>query len=74
VRSAKALRFKGKKASLTLQPGKAVTVKVKFTKKTLKAIKKALQARKKLQAAVVFTERDSASKVSRRTLKVTVRR
>jgi hypothetical protein len=74
VRSAKALSFKGKKASLTLQPGKAKTVKVTFTKKTLKAIKKALQARKKFVATVVVTTKDSASKVSRKTLKITIRR
>jgi hypothetical protein len=74
ARSAKALRFKGKKASLTLQPGKAKTVKVKFTKKTLKAITKALQARKKLVATVVVTSKDSASKVTRKTLKITIRR
>jgi hypothetical protein len=74
ARSAKALRFKGKKASLTLQPGKAKTVKVKFTKKTLKALKKALQARKKLVATVVVTSKDSASKVNRKTLKITIRR
>jgi hypothetical protein len=74
ARSAKALRFKGKKASLTLLPQKAKTVKVKFTKKTLKAIKKALQARKKLVATVVVTTKDSASKTSRKTLKITIRR
>jgi uncharacterized cupredoxin-like copper-binding protein len=74
VRSAKALRFKGKNTSLTLQPGKAKTVKVKFTKKTLKAIKKALQARKNLVATVVVTSKDSASKSTRKTLKITIRR
>ena len=74
ARSAKALRFKGKNASLSLQPNKAKTVKVKFTKKTLKAIKKALQARKKLVATVVVTIKDSASKTSRRTLKITIKR
>jgi hypothetical protein len=74
ARSAKALSFKGKKASLTLQPGKAKTVKVKFTKKTLKAITKALRARKKLVATVVVTSKDSASKVTRKTLKITIRR
>jgi hypothetical protein len=74
VRSAKALRFAGKKTSLSLQPGKAKTVKVKFTKKTLKAIKKALRARKKLVATVVLTSRDSASNVTRKTLKITIRR
>jgi hypothetical protein len=74
VRSAKALRFKGKKASLTLQPGKAKTVKVKFTKKTLKAIKKALQARKNLAATIVVTSKDSASKSTRKTLKITIKR
>jgi Calx-beta domain len=70
----RALRLTGKKASLTLQPGKAKTVKVKFTKKTLKAITKALQARKRLVATVVVTERDSASKVKHRTLRITIRR
>ena len=70
----RALRFKGKKTSVALKPGKATTVTVKFTKKTLKAIKKALQARKKLVATVVVTERDSASKVKHRTLKITIRR
>jgi hypothetical protein len=74
ARSAKALRFKGKKASLTLQPNKAKTVKVKFTKKTLKAIKKALRARKKLVATVVLTSKDSASKVTRKTLRITIKR
>ena len=72
--SARALRFKAKKLSLTLAPGKAKTVKVTFTKKTLKAIKKALRARKKLVATVVVTERDSASKTKKRTLKITIRR
>jgi len=70
----RARSYSGKKASLTLQPGKAKTVKVKFTKKTLKAMKKALQARKKFVATVVVTTRDSASKVSRKTLKITIRR
>lgn len=71
----RALRLKSKKTSLTLQPGKAVTVKVKFTKRTLKAIKKALQARnKKLVATVVVTEQDSSSVSKRRTMKITVRR
>jgi hypothetical protein len=70
----RALRLKGKKASLTTQPGKAKTVTVKFTKKTLKAIKKALRARKTLVATVVVTERDSASRLKRRTLKITIRR
>jgi Calx-beta domain len=73
VRSAKALRFTGKKSSLTLQPGKAKTVKVKFTKKALAAIKKALQARKKFAAAVVVTSKDSSSKVSRKTVKITIK-
>ena len=70
----RALVLKGKKTSLTLQPGKAKTVTVKFTKKTLKAITKALRARKQLVATIVVTTRDSASKVSRKTLKVTIRR
>ncbi|MFL5842371.1 MAG: Calx-beta domain-containing protein [Thermoleophilaceae bacterium] len=74
VQIVRALRLKGNKASLTLQPGKAKTVMVKFTKKTLKAITKALRARKKLVATVVVTERDSASKLKRRTLKITIRR
>ena len=68
------LSFKGKNASLTLQPGKAKTVKVKFTKKTLKAISKALKAHKKLVATVVVTTRDSASNVKHKTLKITIRR
>jgi hypothetical protein len=70
----RALRFKGKKAAATLKPGKSTTVKVKFTKRTLKAIKKALEAHKKLVATVVVTERDAASNVKRRTLKITIRR
>jgi hypothetical protein len=74
ARSAKALTFKGKNASLSLQPGKAKTVTVKFTKKTLAAIKKALQARKKLVATVVATSKDSASKATRKTLRITIRR
>ena len=74
AKSARALKFKGKKTSLSLQPGKAKTVKVKFTKKTLKAIKKALRARKNLVATVVVTSKDSASKVTRKTLKITIRR
>jgi Calx-beta domain len=74
ARSAKALRFKGKQASLTLKPAKAKTVKVAFTKKTLAAIKKALRARKNLVATVVVTTKDSASKVSRKTLKITIKR
>jgi len=74
VQIVRALQFNGKKASLTLQPGKAKTVKVKFTKKTLKAIKKALRARKNLVATVVVTSKDSASKVTRKTLKITIRR
>jgi hypothetical protein len=73
VRSAKALPFKGKNSSLTLQPGKAKTVKVTFTKKTLKAIKKALRARKKLVATVVVTSKDSASKLTRKTVKITIK-
>jgi hypothetical protein len=74
ARSAKALSFKGKNTSLTLQSGKAKTVTVKFTKKTLKAIQKALQARKKLVATVVVTSKDSASKTTRKTLKLSIRR
>lgn len=75
ARTARALRLKSKKLSLTLQPEKARTVKVKFTKKTLKAIKKALRTRnKKLVATVVVSTRDSASKVTRKTLKITIRR
>jgi hypothetical protein len=74
ARSAKALTFKGKNTSLTLQPGKAKTVQVKFTKKTLAAIKKALLARKKLVATVVATSKDSASKATRKTLRITIRR
>lgn len=74
AKSARALKFKGKTTSLSLQPGKAKTVKVKFTKKTLKAIKKALRARKKLVATVVVTSKDSASKVTRKTLKITIKR
>jgi hypothetical protein len=70
----RALRLKGKNASLTLQPGKAKTVTVKFSKKTLKAISKALKAHKKLVASVIVTERDSASKIKHRTLKITIRR
>jgi hypothetical protein len=73
ARSAKALRFKGKNASLTLLPGKAKAVKVSFSKKTLAAIKVALRAHKKFVATVVITAKDSASKSSRRTLKVTIR-
>jgi hypothetical protein len=74
ARSAKALTFKGKNTSLTLQPGKAKTVQVKFTKKTLAAIKKALLARKKLVATVIATSKDSASKATRKTLRITIRR
>ncbi|HEX6714913.1 MAG TPA: Calx-beta domain-containing protein, partial [Thermoleophilaceae bacterium] len=74
ARSAKALRFKGQNASLSLQPNKAKTVKVTFTKKTLAAIKKALRTRKKFVATVVVTTKDSASKVSRKTVKITIRR
>jgi hypothetical protein len=74
AKSARALKLKGKKASLSLLPGKAKTVKVKFTKKTLKAIKKALRARKNLVATVVVTSKDSASKVTRKTLKITIKR
>jgi Calx-beta domain len=70
----RALRLNSKKTSLTLQPGKAVTVKVKFTKKTLKAIKKALRARKRLVATVVVIERDASSVSKKRTVTVTVRR
>jgi hypothetical protein len=70
----RALRLKGKNASLTLQPGKAKTVKVKFTKKTLKAITKALRARKNLVATVVVSERISAWQVKRHTLKITIQR
>jgi len=70
----RALRFKGKKLSLSLQPNKAVTVKVKFTKKTLKAIKKALRARKRLVATVIVTERAGTSAAKKRTLKITIRR
>jgi hypothetical protein len=70
----RALRLKGKQASLALAPGKAKTVTVKFTKKTLKAIKKALQARKSLVATVVISERDAASNLKKRTLKITIRR
>jgi hypothetical protein len=73
ARSAKALRFKGKNASLTLLPGKAKTVKVSFSKKTLKAIKKAIRAHKSFVATVVVTAKDSASKSSRKTLKITIR-
>jgi Calx-beta domain len=73
-RIAKSLSFKGKNASLTLQPGKAKTVQVKFTKKTLKAITKALRARTKLVANVVVTSKDSASKATRKTLRITIRR
>jgi hypothetical protein len=73
ARSAKALRFKGKNASLTLLPGKAKTVKVSFSKKTLAAIKKAIRAHKSFVATVVVTAKDSASKTSRRTLKITIR-
>jgi hypothetical protein len=73
-RIAKSLSFKAKTASLTLQPGKAKTVQVKFTKKTLKAITKALRARKKLVATVVVTSKDSASKATRKTLRITIRR
>lgn len=74
AKSARALRFKGKNASLTLQPGKAKTVKVTFTKKTLKAITEALRARNQLVATITVTTRDSASKVTRKTLKITIRR
>jgi len=70
----RALRLKGKKASLTLQPGKAKTVKVKFTKKTLKAIKKALRSRKRLVATVIVTERVGSAPAQKRTLKITIRR
>jgi hypothetical protein len=73
VRSAKALRFNGRNASLTLQAGKAKTVKVKFTKKTLKAISKALRSRKSLVATIVVTSTDSASHVTRKTLKITIK-
>jgi hypothetical protein len=75
VQIVRALRkFSAKKTSLTLQPGKAKTVTVKFTKKTLKAITKALRARNKLVATVTVSTRDSASKVTRKTLKITIRR
>jgi hypothetical protein len=70
----RALRLKGKNASLTLQPGAAKTVKVQFTKKTLNAITKALRARKNLVATVVVTERISASTVKQHTLKITIKR
>jgi Calx-beta domain len=74
AKSARLLRFKGKKASLSLEPGKAKTVEVRFSKRTLKAISKALRARTKLVATVTVTARDSASHVTRKTLKITLRR
>jgi hypothetical protein len=66
--------LKGKQASLALAPGKAKTVTVTFTKKTIAAIRKALRTRNKLVATVVVTERDSASRLKRTTLKITIRR
>jgi Calx-beta domain len=72
--AARALRAKGKKVSLSLQPGKARTVKVKFTKKTLKAIRKALRARKRLVATVVVSERVGSAPAQKRTLRITIRR
>ena len=75
AKGARSLTFRGKTTALTLQSGKAKTVKVKFTKKTLAAIKKALRARnKKLVATVIVTTRDSASKVNHKTLKITIKR
>jgi hypothetical protein len=70
----RALRFKGKKASLTVKPGKTKTVTVKFTRKTLKKINKALKAHKKFAATVIVTEKDAAGKTKRRSLKITIRR
>ena len=72
--SARAIRFKGKNVSLSLQPNKAKTVKVKFAKKTLKAIQKALRARKRLVATVVVTARTGTAPAGKRTLKITIKR
>jgi hypothetical protein len=70
----RALRIKGKKLSVTLKPGKAATVKVRFSKKALKQVAKALKARKKLQTTVTVVERDASSRTKKRTLRIKVRR
>jgi hypothetical protein len=72
--SARAIRFKGKAVSLSLQAGKTKTVKVRFTKKTVKAVAKALRTRKRLVATVVATARSGSAPAGKRTLRVTIRR
>lgn len=75
AKGARARVIKGRNAALTLKAGQTRTVTVRFTKKSLAAVKKALRARnKKLVATLVVTTRDSASKVSHKTLKITIRR
>jgi hypothetical protein len=64
--------FKLKSVSVNATAGKTVTVKVKFAKKALKAVKKALKRRKKVKANLTITARDSAgnAKSEKRSVKL----
>jgi hypothetical protein len=62
--------FKFKTASASASAGKSVRLKLKLSKKSLRAVKRALKRKKKLKARIRITARDGAgnTKVEKRTI------
>jgi hypothetical protein len=70
--SAKVFRFK--RASKTVAPNVPVKLRLKLTKKALRAVKRALRHRKKLSARVTLTAKDTTGHQTVRKQKIRLTR
>lgn len=61
--------LKTKRQSITLKAGKAKTVKLRFTKRGLAFIKRALQARRPMTLTLAVIERDASKRVTKKTVR-----
>jgi hypothetical protein len=57
-----------------LTPGRTANVKLRFSKKQMKQIKRALRAKKRVVASVTITETGPTGKVAKRTLSIRLKR
>lgn len=61
-------------ATTKLTPGRTANVKLRFSRKQMKTIKKALRAKKRVVASVTITEVGPTGRVSKRTLSIRLKR
>lgn len=66
--------LKTKRQSITLKAGKAKTVKLRFTKRGLSFIKRALNARRPMTLTLAVIERDATKRVTKKTVRTQLKR